>query len=581
LKPDIRRQVAIGVVGTLVSLLAGGLFLAFFLESLTPWITMPTLALLVGAVFGFLFFIFGGWSGFRSGAGIGAGFVAALSVFQIAMRDLPSAWLGVLFVTGAVLVFGLPLVREYRRDRRGRDRQGRGRRQAGESAGRPAGWLGGRERRQAEKEAKEEEAARLLQAQVDEWKAAIGFGERSLLLMAPTGGFYQLVRAADGLRFIRVGGELAGLDPDRFLPMVPPDAPDAQGTQDAPDAPDAQGTQDAPDAPDAKQDFRIPYADLDRILVRHGPVRNQVHDNSGHVTFRTGSKTRRFLLLDTISPRAAEGFFARLPLEIRTRRQDAAASEPELRRTEADDPRLLPRLKAAVLAMTLAAILVAALFVFLPLFDLRDPLPAYRVLSALCILLPLASLGLYIRYDGRIVLGDQDDRDGTRDATFMARQVGIQLPFLLPGLALGFRTLRDFTLLDWLPLLAWSAALLAILLALVLAWTTEYRRHWSVLVLFLFVALFFVPSALVQVNCLYDKAEGQRIETTILEKREPDGDSWRGSALSVRLPDGTELELEVSRSFFDRHAPGDPVTVRVRPGFLGLRHAVIPEGETD
>ena len=64
----------------------------------------------------------------------------------------------------------------------------------------------------ATEEVRQEEAFEAeMMKEDDAFKASIGFGEKSLLLLANlTGAFYQLIRGGDALYFVRIAASFPG-----------------------------------------------------------------------------------------------------------------------------------------------------------------------------------------------------------------------------------------------------------------------------------------------------------------------------------------------------------------------------------
>jgi len=521
MKEAFKKQMIAGIAGVAATVLVAVAAYQFWGIPENRWITYAALAVLMGCFLGSLWITFGGARSFLSGAGYGVGFVA----LTVSAKELPSWAFGILIVAAVLFFIVRPFVKQYKRDR---------------EKDSPAVID-----KKAAEEVPQEEAAETVLAEEDEaFKRSIAFGERSLLLIAGTGGMYQLIRGKDALYFIRVGGELSGLDTVLLRTELDDEAALLQG----------------------KKDFRLRPQEIVAIRCRYGRTTGTPFENCGRLTIKTDRKQYGYTILETLPPKQLKAFFSDLPFTITTKKQ---ADVPVRPLSEAET-RILPTLKKACLALTVSALVVAAVFLFLPVGRV-----VYRILSALCMLIPVITGVLYAKFNTLLSVEDKN-RD---EPTFKKTGVNVLLPLLIPSGALMIRTIYDFTVTDWPDFFIWSGALGAVILLLLFAFTTEYKRRKTVIIMFVMVALFYAPSAVTQVNGLYDTSAPTVYTRTLLDKRISSGRSSTFYYFTVEMESGGEKDIGVSREYYKEREPGDIVTVVERSGLLGIDYVLIDEGE--
>jgi hypothetical protein len=519
MKKEFKKQVIIGIAGVLgTALIAWGAYAVWgWGASESRWLRYAVLAVLTACFFGSLLYIFGGIRSFISGAGSGFVFVA-LSVSAIEL----SSWVFGILIVAAVLVFvARPLIRQYRKDRE-------------ENSTAVIDPKLAEEIRQ-----EEAEEAELREAD-SEFKKSIRFGEKSLLLFTQTGGMYQLIRGIDKLYFIRIGGELSGMDEELIRTDFLDETRLIQG----------------------KKDFDIAQNEIAQIRCRYGSITGVPMESCAEIKIKTDRRTYTFAVLDHLPERRLATFFGGLPFSAGVKKQARASA----RGLTEEEKRILPGLKKACLALTVLAIVAGAAFIFLP----GGPV-LYRVLSAACILIPVAAFVLYMKYNNLLSIEDSND------SMFKRSRANISTALLIPSGALVMRTIYDFNVTGWASFAIWSGAMIAVVLLMMFKFTKEYKRKKSVIWMIVLVALFYAPSAVVQVNGLYDYSEPVVYSTTLLDKHISEGRSSTRYIYTVEMEDGSEKDLGVSREFYREQVAGDTVTVVEQSGLLGIDYAYIPE----
>lgn len=522
MKKQFKKQVAVGIAGVIgTALLTWGAYETWGIPQIR-WITYPVLALLMASFMGFLFYTFGGWRSFLSGAGYGVGFV----VLTVAAKELPTWAFGVLIVAAILIFVVRPLIKQYKVDREKSSDEVIDKRVAEEIR------------------LEEAEEAEIDQAE-EEFKQSIGFGTKSLLLLANiTGAMYQMIRSGDRLYFVRVGGELSGLDVSLMKTDFSDEAVLAKGPK----------------------DFFIVSSEIDEITCKYGKAIGTQMENCGEIKIRTRQKRYAFVVLDHVAQEKIETLFNGLPFAV-IKKKKPAAPAPVL--TE-EEKSILPKLKKACLVLTVLAVIAGAAFFFLPIGPV-----VYRVLSAVCIIIPAVTFGLYIKFNNLLSIEDK----GNDDPMFKKSRVNITIPLLIPSAALGVRTIYDFDVTGWVSLIVWSVAVIAVMLLVMFKFTKEYKRKKSVIFMIIFVILYYAPSAVMQINGLYDYSTPVVYSTSLIEKHISEGRNSTRYYFTVELENGKEKDLGVTREYYKTQEPGETVVVVEQSGLLGIDYAYINEVE--
>ncbi len=514
MKKDIKKHVAIGIAGCLAVAAIGA---ALFWNGMdNRWLRYILLAILSAGLFGFLMHIFGGWHGFFSGAKLGFGFVA----LSVAGRELPDWGFGLVILAAVVVFVVLPLVKRYRKDRE----------KDSETVVNP---------KMAAKIRDEEAVEALIDKEEAELKSAMRFGEKSLLMMSATGGMYQLIRGTDRLLIVRVGGELSGLNVELLRTDFADETALIKG----------------------KKDFDIPDNRITSIQFKFGKTANVPMEHCGKLTIQTDQKRYAYTILDTLTQKQLVAFFGGLPFTVAGKKR-LKASVPEM--TE-EERQLRPKLKKVTLILTISSFVAGAAFMFLAIHPV-----VYRILSAICIIIPAATFALYVKYNDLLSADEKNDEIGSS-------KIDVTIPLLIPSAVLGLRTLLDFNITGWTRLGIWSIGILAVILIVLFKFTKEYKRSRRVIALIVVLAAFYTPSTVIQINALYDNSDPVVYTTELLEK---DISSGKGKSYyyTVELANGSEEDFKVSPEFYDMRDVGDSVIVVESDGLLGIAYVYIEEG---
>jgi hypothetical protein len=512
MKTNIKKQAAVGIAGFLISGL-GAVACVLWGKELDSWLKSALLGVCAVCLLGFLFYISGGRQGFKKGALFALGLV----LFGLAAKGLPAWMFAILVVVAAFIFIVTPQIKQYRTDREKSSETVIDKKLAAEI-------------RREEAEACEELAV------ADELKASIGFGEASLLLESDE-GMYQLIKGADKLFFKWIGEEAGGMDTKFLITDFSDETAFLKG----------------------KKDFCIAPGGIKAIKCGYGALAG-LEKNCGTFDIATYRGKYTFLILDSLPKERLEAFFEGLPFSVKEKRPAAPAP-----RLTSKEKAVLPGLKKACLALTIASVITAALF----FFYIPD-LATYRALSAVCMLIPAFTFALYIKYNKLLSIEDK------KGPIFKKASVNVSLPRLVPSAMLAIRTLYDFNVTGWVRLIIWSAAIVAAALLAFFKFTKEYKRKKAVLSIIILSVLFYAPSAVMQVNCLYDNSAPIVYSSALLDKHMSKGN--RGGTyyyFNIEMKDGEQRHIKVGRDLYETYDEGSLVTVVEQEGLLGVSYAYI------
>lgn len=516
MKKNSKKQILIGIVGMLVSAGIFAVVIGFLNISIYngKWLLYTEMAATMSAFLGFLLYIFGGKESFIYGAKLGFGFI----VFIVSIHELPQPFSGILIVIIAVIFLAWPKIKEYLIENK----------QSSEKV---------------QKKLNEEINFSQQEAEADkEFKDSIQFGEKSLFLFAPMGGIYQVINGKDTFYFIRVGGELAGID----LELIKKDFTDESRFL------------------TNKKSFSIDKKDITVVSINQKHSANCPLPQSGKVSISTRSGRKNFVILDSVESQKIEKFFG-TDVNVTIKKTNPSFSVLTEKPLSKNDELILPKLKQICLVLNVLAIVAPAVFLFI---DFN-----YKLMSTICILIPIITLVLYFKYNS--ILSLEDEKSGK---TYSKNKIRMEVPLLFPSLGLGLRSLLDFNFTEYGILLFWSIFIFAVALLAVFLFTNEYKTIKSVILVIVIFMLFYAPSVVVQANYLLDFSKPVISSSKVIDKHIDTGSKAPDRyLLTVNLKNNKRSDLMVSKSFYNKVEKGQTVEISQKTGFLKIKYSYVNE----
>jgi hypothetical protein len=519
---EFKKQFIIGITGTILSISA--LLLIFFIfPDLNDWVVYIILLILAPLIFGFIFYIFGGIKFGLFWGGIGFAFVA----FMVAIKELPP-WAGIaLVVAAAFYFFVLPIIKDYKIDREKNSEKIISKKIAQELL-------------------MEDEFVKQIESEEEEFKKSIKFGEKSIIMISTKDGIYQVINSEEKYYFVRIGNSIIGIDNDLLITNFENDSVFAT----------------------RKKDFIIDKSNIEKIVIKYGNTFGSYPDFTVRLSIVTGSKKMNFYISDTLSKDILNAFFSGISISV----QEGKKKETTAKVLTDEEKAILPTLKKINLWLCIIGIMASLIFIFIPVNG-----TIYRIFSAVGIIIPIITLILYIKYNNIFSLDDRHQTNGSSDSAFSKESATIYIPLLVPPLALGLNSLSDFSVMDLWALLIWSAFAFALILFVFLKYTQEYKKAKSIIFFITIFALIFAPSAVVQINCLYDFSKPALTSTIIIDKYISEGEHSTDYIFTVKLKNGSKQDLPVRKAYYESLDKGADVSVIEKPGLLGIGFAYVDE----
>lgn len=516
MKKAFIKQVLTGIAGMLISASIFASVIGFLNTGIldSKWLLYAAMAITVSVFFGFMLYIFGGIESFIFGAKLGFGFVA----FTVSIKEMPQPFSGILIVILAVIFLAWPRIKGY--------------------------FIENKEpSKKAQKKLKEEIELELRETEADmKFKNSIQFSEKSLLLFAPMGGIYQVINGKDTFYFVRVGEELTGIDKE----LLKKDFSDER------------------EFLKNKKDFSIDKKDITFISINQKHSANCPFPQSGKIKISTNSVRKNFVVLDSVDIQKIEKFFG-TGANLTDKRSNTSYSIPSEKPLSRNDRIILPKLKRICLVLYVLAIVAPAVFLFI---DLN-----YRLMSTICLLIPIAILVLYFKYNN--ILSFEDEKAGKK---YSRNKISMGLPLIFPSLGLGLRSLLDFNFTEYRMFLFWSVIIFSAALLAFFLFTTEYKTKKSAILVMVISMLFYAPSATAQVNYLLDSSEPVISYSQVIDKYIDTSSKGPNSyILTMNLKNGKRCDLKVSRTYYNMVEKGRVVQISEKTGFLKIIYATVNE----
>lgn len=362
--------------------------------------------------------------------------------------------------------------------------------------------------------------------------------------------YYQVFRSTKAYRFVHVGNEFKGIDPDRLLDECPTETRLAE----------------------LKNSFSIRKEDVRRFTVeiKKSAMATPV-PTSGVITFYAPKKQRYDLLFD-VTPQQAERFFS--DLRDRTEKKERAYHRQERKnaanlslgewRTENQNPKTFKVLKTVTMMLTVAGAAVSLAFFFLPL-PYKPTAWVLTVLALICLLLSLIFPAYYS------LVHTSEEAKQAEDAAC----IGYLAPMIACNIGLALRTLMDFNFLNEWILFAVGGSVGAVLTVI---YTLRSREmQWKIgRILGALFLMFYVGLGLPgQLNYLLDTSETVIEERVVLDMHISTSSKGPDSYYCTVELQGREVDVDVGREAYATIAVGDTVEVGTKRGAFGMAYCQI------
>lgn len=279
--------------------------------------------------------------------------------------------------------------------------------------------------------------------------------------------------------------------------------------------------------------------------------------------YKCNNFNKRFNI-NSVTEENLQEFFDGIDIKMKSKN-----AEKHMDNLEFDDsnieynPDFIAKLKSVCMILTIISIVVSLIFLFLNI--------NYKILSMLCIVIIISILALYIKYNGVLSLSDKKNSE-----LFYKNRVNITMSIIVPCIIVGLRSLLDFKLTSYNTFLTLSILLFLIILFIFFKFTNEYKKEKTSIFVILLVAISFAPSAVIQINYIFDNSKGTVFESIIYDK-EITEDSKHGDSyyIKVVLPENKNIELEVSKEYYENHCKGVIAEVVEKEGFLKVPYAFV------
>lgn len=220
-----------------------------------------------------------------------------------------------------------------------------------------------------------------------------------------------------------------------------------------------------------------------------------------------------------------------------------------------------PNVRAARLRKTFWALKIAALAIDLPWMYLSVPYRLFAILS----LLPLpVCLALYCIFPKNAVLVGVTEEQANCLTTM---GVAIILPLI--------RGLSEFHVLQWTPLVMLSVLSAAVLSAVVLPLTKEWREKTAPLLTLLFILVLYSAAAILQINYLAERGVPPQQTAIVLDQSCEQSGKTTKYYLTLKTEAGKRVQICVDSDQYCDTNVGDPLDISLHDGALWIPFLLI------
>lgn len=374
-------------------------------------------------------------------------------------------------------------------------------------------------------------------------------GSHSVLLLIDvlTGGMYYLVREGERYLLMKVGGELRGITDTELEPRMYSAA--------------------------VLEEKKVKHFFLNgrEMTYSFRPFRNTTiaQENSGTLRLSWRNNKKSFAVLGTLTPEEVAAFFPGIPNRTSGRVKQKTEKEEQIRAwlEREQDPEKMKKLKFVHWGLNGLTMVTAFFFLF-------APSGFYKPLSVLSMVCFGACLVLDILWPAYFSLVE-DPKDAKRKNR--KPRYCLMLPVLLSTASPTLRTVMDFTFLnmgEWGEIGLWLCGFVTVVCLILGLFAREFRHNKGELVALGFLLLMFGMGFVGQTNYLLDTGEKTVTQNTVLDTRVSSGRTTTYYC-TVELPDGTELDVAVSKEMYKTLKAGEKVTLVTCPGGLGISYVFV------
>lgn len=372
-------------------------------------------------------------------------------------------------------------------------------------------------------------------------KTEIGYPDRSIVVAAQRGTIYQLIKTDDSYYFHRVGNIFTGIDNGKFVA----ETEDVNSIKS-----------------DNKKDFEIKRADIDGIKIKLNFM-PQILDFGSLIFKSKDGKKKRFSFMNLIEKEELNRFFGS-GIEIEENKKVYDYEEEEEKEFSSEDKAKLNKINLFVFIFSL----ISSFFLVFYLFFNNEYVNAF--LSTACVILTLASFGVYLLFSDYLTIDERKIYAKDERISYLTQIILIPMLLALKCMFNLF-VVVDY---DWVKLIIYSAILIAVLTALFILRSKEYKNKKSLLFVAIFVLLIISPTCVAKINSGLDFSAPQEIVCEISDKdTHTDNKGDTTYYLYIKYND-KEIRREVGEETFNENDIGDSVIVLKYPGSLGIEKVV-------
>lgn len=200
-----------------------------------------------------------------------------------------------------------------------------------------------------------------------------------------------------------------------------------------------------------------------------------------------------------------------------------------------------------------------------------------RFTAVLGLLIFAVSVLLCVLWPGRFTVGGMKHEDRSGEAKY---RFDMELALGAPLMVMALDALKHYTYPRMIPLLLWGAVL-GVVIGVLLAWASrEYRSSIAGAVGLLLFLMVLSGGIAAQLNQLFDFGPTTAYHLTVDRTEVRTGGRGRtGYACYVTMPGGQQEQFSIPGSRYEELSSGDPITIILHDGALGMEYLTIDWNE--